>query len=82
MAARVMLGLFVLGGIAIMARYLVFPDSNWPCWSAWAAFSADCSSPPSGAETALCPESAACDLATGCADDPVDNSTLNVPLTP
>ena len=25
-----MLGLFVLGGIAIMARYLVFPDSNWP----------------------------------------------------
>ena len=26
----VMLGLFVLGGIAIMARYLVFPDSNWP----------------------------------------------------
>jgi hypothetical protein len=25
-----MLGLFVLGAIAIMARYLVFPDSNWP----------------------------------------------------
>jgi Cell division protein CrgA len=25
-----MLGLFVLGGVAIMARYLVFPDSNWP----------------------------------------------------
>jgi Cell division protein CrgA len=25
-----MLVLFVLGGIAIMLRYLVFPDSNWP----------------------------------------------------
>jgi hypothetical protein len=25
-----MLGLFVVGAIAIMARYLVFPDSNWP----------------------------------------------------
>ncbi len=25
-----MLGLFVLGGIAIMSRYLLFPDSNWP----------------------------------------------------
>lgn len=25
-----MLALFVLGGVAIMARYLVFPDSNWP----------------------------------------------------
>ena len=25
-----MLVLFVLGGIAIMMRYLVFPDSNWP----------------------------------------------------
>ena len=26
----VMLSLFVLGALAIMARYLVFPDSNWP----------------------------------------------------
>jgi hypothetical protein len=25
-----MLGLFVVGAIAIMARYLIFPDSNWP----------------------------------------------------
>ena len=25
-----MLVLFVLGGVAIMLRYLVFPDSNWP----------------------------------------------------
>jgi hypothetical protein len=25
-----MLTLFVLGGVAIMLRYLVFPDSNWP----------------------------------------------------
>ena len=25
-----MLGLFVVGGIAIMARYLIFPDSNIP----------------------------------------------------
>jgi hypothetical protein len=25
-----MLALFVLGGVAIMLRYLVFPDSNWP----------------------------------------------------
>ena len=25
-----MLVLFVVGGVAIMARYLVFPDSNWP----------------------------------------------------
>lgn len=25
-----MLGLFVVGALAIMARYLVFPDSNWP----------------------------------------------------
>jgi 1,4-dihydroxy-2-naphthoate octaprenyltransferase len=25
-----MLVLFVLGGIAIMLRYLVFSDSNWP----------------------------------------------------
>jgi 1,4-dihydroxy-2-naphthoate octaprenyltransferase len=25
-----MLALFVVGGLAIMARYLVFDDSNWP----------------------------------------------------
>jgi hypothetical protein len=25
-----MLALFVLGGVAIMLRYLVFSDSNWP----------------------------------------------------
>ena len=25
-----MLGLFVLGAIAIMSRYLLFPDSDWP----------------------------------------------------
>lgn len=25
-----MLGLFIVGGLAIMARYLVFPDSNIP----------------------------------------------------
>ena len=25
-----MLGLFVVGGVAIMARYLIFPDSNIP----------------------------------------------------
>lgn len=25
-----MLALFVIGGLAIMLRYLVFPDSNWP----------------------------------------------------
>ena len=25
-----MLALFVIGGVAIMLRYLVFPDSNWP----------------------------------------------------
>ena len=25
-----MLGLFVVGAVAIMARYLIFPDSNWP----------------------------------------------------
>jgi hypothetical protein len=25
-----MLGLFIVGGLAIMTRYLIFSDSNWP----------------------------------------------------
>ena len=48
-----MLGLFVLGGVAIMARYLVFPDSNWPMLVGLVCLLGGLFRPPSGGS---CPQ--------------------------